>query len=162
MFVCLFVCFSFPLVLSTATPSPTTGTGKGKFYHRIYCYYELNKQTNERMKELEKRKKGQRKNERKTKRKDSGEVHWLALRLADGNQPTSPFRQFADCLWIFNLEISTECEEFISVLNTDGYKSYTEILFVCVSTLDLYLNLNCRKLSGKWIVCFVAWCLAKP
>ena len=49
-----------------------------------------------------------------------------------------------------------ECEEFISVLSTDGYKSYTVILFVCVSTLDLYLNLNCRKLSGKWIVCFVA------
>ena len=45
-------------MLSTATPSPTTGTGKGKFYYRIYCYYELNKQTNERMKELEKRKKG--------------------------------------------------------------------------------------------------------
>lgn len=66
------------------------------------------------------------------------------------------------CLWIFNLDISTECEEFISVLSTDGYKSYTVILFVCVSTLDLYLNLNCRKLSRKRIVCFVAWCLAKP
>ena len=33
---------------------------------------------------------------------------------------------------------------------------------VCVSTLDFYLNLNCRKLSRKRIVCFVAWCLPKP
>ena len=57
-FVCLFVffSFSFPLVLSAATSPPTTGTGKGKFYYRIYCYYELNKRTNKRMKELEKEK----------------------------------------------------------------------------------------------------------
>ena len=51
------------------------------------------------------------------KEKQKGER--LALRLANGNRPTSPFRQFADCLWIFNLQISTECEEFISVLNTE-------------------------------------------
>ena len=36
------------------------------------------------MKELEKEKQeAERKNERKTKKKDGGEVHWLALRLAD-------------------------------------------------------------------------------